>query len=91
MPPPNMTTFDAPGRETCRVRRERTSTPLQALVLLNDKQYVEDLKRLDERLKLERALSVWTFVLEKKTLESLLKDRAQLTAAPRKPEPAKSK
>ncbi len=40
-PPPNMLTFDAPSRHTCTVKREATSTPLQALVLLNDVQFVE--------------------------------------------------
>jgi hypothetical protein len=39
--PPNMTMFDVPTRETCRVRRARTNTPLQALTLMNDETYVE--------------------------------------------------
>lgn len=41
MPPPNMLIFDAATRAECQVRRQRSNTPLQALVLLNDEQVIE--------------------------------------------------
>ena len=44
-PPPAMLTFDATSREVCAVKRLPTATPLQALVLLNDPQYVEAAER----------------------------------------------
>ncbi|MDA7915963.1 DUF1553 domain-containing protein [Verrucomicrobia bacterium] len=49
-PHPAMLIFDAPTREKCVVKRPRTNTPLQALVTLNDEQFVEASRRLAERI-----------------------------------------
>ena len=49
-PPPSLLIFDASDRAVCTVRRSTTSTPLQALVLLNDPQYVEAARKLAEKL-----------------------------------------
>lgn len=50
VPPPSMLSFDAPNREICTVSRETTNTPLQALVLLNETQYVEASRAFARRI-----------------------------------------
>ena len=50
IPYPSMTTFDAPSRETCSLRRFRTNTPLQAFVTMNDPVYVEAAQALARRI-----------------------------------------
>jgi hypothetical protein len=50
VPPPALTTFDAPTREFCVVSRTHSTTPLQALALLNDETYTEASRKLAERM-----------------------------------------
>lgn len=68
VPHPAMTTFDAADRNVCAVRRQTTSTPLQALTLLNDPQMVEAARFLGQRLLKEggatqAAQAMWAFRL----------------------------
>src|SRR5262249_34918496 len=50
VPPPSLTTFDAPTREFCVVKRPMSSTPLQALALMNDEMYIEAARKFAERM-----------------------------------------
>lgn len=52
IPHPTQATFDAPSRANCSVRRQKTSTPLQALVLLNDPIFVEAAKVIGQQIAL---------------------------------------
>ncbi len=65
LPPPSMAIFDAPNRETCTVDRAATNTPLQALVLLNDVQFIEAARafgaRIAQRADSDAARLVWAF------------------------------
>ena len=53
-PAPSLTIFDAPTREKCTLRRSSTNTPLQALVTLNDPQFLEAARALAQRAMTER-------------------------------------
>lgn len=53
VPPPSLTIFDAPSRELCAIQRQATSTPMQALVLLNDPQFVEASRLIGTRMWME--------------------------------------
>jgi hypothetical protein len=56
-PPASMEILNAPNREFCVVRRERTNTPLQALVTLNDEQFIEAARHLAQRALLEGGIN----------------------------------
>jgi hypothetical protein len=53
LPPPSMIIFDAATREQCAVERQPTSTPMQALVLLNDPQFTESSRLMAQRMLIE--------------------------------------
>ena len=57
MPPPQMTIFDAPTRESCVARRERTNTPVQALVLMNEGQYFQAARNFARKLVARKGMS----------------------------------
>jgi hypothetical protein len=66
VPPPLMTTFDAPSREICVMKRSRTTTPLQALALMNETSFVEAARNFGQRMLREGGQTVdeqlaWAF------------------------------
>jgi len=62
--PASMEIFNAPSREVCTVRRDRTDTPLQALVTLNDPQFIEAARHLAQE-SLEAKNDVVDFMAER--------------------------
>ena len=89
-PPPSMAAFDAPTRENCTVRRERTNTPLQALVLMNDTQYIEAARHLAQRsikeksIELERLQWLFQSVLGKPAVDIDISDLSEAVTSFRK-------
>jgi hypothetical protein len=57
MPPPQMTILNAPSREACIARRERTNTPLQALLLLNEPEFLKAARHLAHETIADRSLN----------------------------------
>jgi hypothetical protein len=85
MPPPQMTILNAPLRDSCIARRERTNTPTQALLLLNEPEYFKAAAHLAnivlQQPDSERLDFVWETVTsqlpdeqEKAVLQKLLDD-----------------
>ncbi|TWT75186.1 DUF1553 domain-containing protein [Allorhodopirellula solitaria] len=85
MPPPQMTILNAPNRDACIARRERTNTPLQALLLLNEPEYLKAAGQLAaktlEQPEQDRLEFLWETVTaqlpdeqEKAVLQTLLDD-----------------
>ena len=67
---PAMKTFDAPAREECTAARPRSSTPLAALVMLNDPSYVEAARVLADRILSDRSLEIENTQDESQVLRS---------------------
>lgn len=75
LPPPQMTILNAPTREACIARRERTNTPLQALLLLNETEYIKAARHLAEQVLEETPENRMPFVYE--TITSQVPDETE--------------
>lgn len=79
-PPVSMEIFNAPSRESCTVRRERTDTPLQALVTLNDPQFIEAARHLAQA-GLEQKGDVLDFMAERLLARRLTSEERNIVKA----------
>ena len=78
--PASLEIFNAPSREVCTVRRERTDTPLQALVTLNDPQFVEAARHLAQE-GLQNNNDVFNFMAERLLARPLTSKERKILAA----------
>jgi hypothetical protein len=78
--PASMEIFNAPSRETCTVRRDRTDTPLQALVTLNDPQFIEAARVLAQA-SLEGKKEAFDFMAERLLARPLTAKERQIVKA----------
>jgi len=77
LPPPQMTILNAPTREACVVRRERTNTPLQALLLLNEPEYFRAARHLATRALTARETDAERIEFAYETITSQLPDERE--------------
>ena len=78
MPPPQMTILNAPIRDACIARRERTNTPSQALLLLNESEYLKAARSLAQRVLAQENLEArQRFEMAYETVTSKLPDESE--------------
>ncbi|MDF1862860.1 MAG: DUF1553 domain-containing protein [Verrucomicrobiales bacterium] len=78
LPPPQMTILNAPNRESCIARRERTNTPLQALLLMNETEYMKAARHFAAQVLEEKPENRIPFAYE--TITSQVPDESELEA-----------